>query len=170
MPPCGAQARCAFGRSWPCFRPPSASRRAIAPVGRRLSIITNGGGPGVLAADWISEINLKLGQLSDGAVEALKPALPAQASLCDLIDLSEEATPEHYRLALDAASKEKGDRRNPRHPLAEDRLRCRGGGRCAGGFQGPHQQALAHLLDGRCLGRRSAHGAQHRHDPDLPHP
>ena len=77
------------------------------PVGRRLSIITNGGGPGVLAADWISEINLKLGQLSDGAVEALKPALPAQASLCDLIDLSEEATPEHYRLALDAASKEK---------------------------------------------------------------
>ena len=76
-------------------------------VGRRLAIITNGGGPGVLAADWISEINLQLGQLSAGSAEALKPALPAQASLCDLIDLSEEASPEHYRLALDAASKEK---------------------------------------------------------------
>ena len=77
------------------------------PVGRRLAIITNGGGPGVLAADWISEINLQLGQLNDAASNALKPLLPAQASLCDLIDLSEEATPEHYRLAMDAASKEK---------------------------------------------------------------
>ena len=77
------------------------------PVGRRLAIITNGGGPGVLAADWISEINLQLGQLNDATSNALKPLLPAQASLCDLIDLSEEATPEHYRLAMDAASKEK---------------------------------------------------------------
>ena len=77
------------------------------PVGRRLAIITNGGGPGVLAADWISEINLQLGQLSEAAAEALKPALPPQASLCDLLDLSEEASPEQYRLAMDAASKEK---------------------------------------------------------------
>ena len=76
-------------------------------VGRRLAIITNGGGPGVLAADWISEINLQLGQLSAASAEALKPSLPPQASLCDLIDLSEEASPEHYRLALEAASKEK---------------------------------------------------------------
>jgi acetyltransferase len=76
-------------------------------VGRRLAIITNGGGPGVLAADWISEINLQLGQLSAASAEALKAVLPAQASLCDLIDLSEDASPEHYRLALDAASKEK---------------------------------------------------------------
>ena len=76
-------------------------------VGRRLAIITNGGGPGVLAADWISEINLQLGQLSAASAEALKAVLPVQASLCDLIDLSEDASPEHYRLALDAASKEK---------------------------------------------------------------
>jgi acetyltransferase len=41
------------------------------------------------------------------SAEALKAVLPAQASLCDLIDLSEDASPEHYRLALDAASKEK---------------------------------------------------------------
>jgi acetyltransferase len=121
-------------------------------VGRRLAIITNGGGPGVLAADWISEINLQLGQLSAASAEALKAVLPAQASLCDLIDLSEDASPEHYRLGAGRRQQGKGDRRDPRHPLAEDRLRCRGSGRCAGGFQGPHQQALAHLLDGRCLG------------------
>ena len=76
------------------------------PVGKRLAIITNGGGPGVLAADWISEINLQLGQLSPANATALAPSLPSLASLCDLLDLSEDASPEHYRLALETASKE----------------------------------------------------------------
>ncbi|MGL4435973.1 MAG: GNAT family N-acetyltransferase, partial [Giesbergeria sp.] len=77
------------------------------PVGKRLAIVTNGGGPGVLAADWVNEILLDLGRLSPESVAALKPQLPAQASLADLIDLSEEATPEHYRLAIEAASRDK---------------------------------------------------------------
>ena len=33
------------------------------PVGNRLAIVTNGGGPGVLAADWVNEIHLELGRL-----------------------------------------------------------------------------------------------------------
>ncbi len=74
------------------------------PVGKRLGIVTNGGGPGVLAADWVSEIGLELGQLSAETVGALQPQLPPLASLTDLIDLSEEATAEHYRSAIDAAS------------------------------------------------------------------
>ena len=41
------------------------------PVGRRLAIVTNGGGPGVLAADWVNEIGLELGQLSPTSAEAL---------------------------------------------------------------------------------------------------
>jgi acetyltransferase len=76
------------------------------PVGKRLSIVTNGGGPGVLAADWVSEIQLELGQLTPENATALRPLLPPLASLCDLIDLSEEATPAHYRAAIEAASKE----------------------------------------------------------------
>ncbi|MEP7297515.1 MAG: bifunctional acetate--CoA ligase family protein/GNAT family N-acetyltransferase [Burkholderiales bacterium] len=77
------------------------------PVGKRLAIVTNGGGPGVLAADWVNEIALQLGRLSAEAAAALKPLLPEFASLSDLIDLSEEATPEHYRLAVEAAAKDK---------------------------------------------------------------
>jgi len=46
------------------------------PVGTRLAIVTNGGGPGVLAADWVNEIGLKLGKLSGATVAALKPMLP----------------------------------------------------------------------------------------------
>jgi acetyltransferase len=75
------------------------------PVGRRLAVVTNGGGPGVLAADWISEIKLQLACLTDEQVQALKPELPPLASLCDLIDISEEAGPEHFKAAVEAAGK-----------------------------------------------------------------
>ena len=47
------------------------------PVGRRLAVVTNGGGPGVLAADWINEIFLDLGRLS---VESVAAALRAADS------------------------------------------------------------------------------------------
>ena len=46
------------------------------PVGKRLAIVTNGGGPGVLAADWINELQLQLGRLSAESAAALKPQLP----------------------------------------------------------------------------------------------
>ncbi len=72
-------------------------------VGRRLAIVTNGGGPGVLAADWISEINLQLASLTPEQAHALQPQLPPLASLCDLIDVSEDAGPEHFKAAVEAA-------------------------------------------------------------------
>jgi acetyltransferase len=77
------------------------------PVGRRLAIITNGGGPGVLAADWVNEIKLELGRLSREKAEALQPRLPEFASLADLMDLSEDAGPEHFRLAIEAAESDR---------------------------------------------------------------
>ena len=77
------------------------------PVGKRLAIVTNGGGPGVLAADWVNEIDLELGKLSPEAASALKPLLPELASLTDLIDLSEEATAEHYKVAIETAGKDR---------------------------------------------------------------
>ncbi|HPU19688.1 MAG TPA: GNAT family N-acetyltransferase [Alicycliphilus sp.] len=73
------------------------------PVGKRLAIVTNGGGPGVLAADWENEIGLDLGLLSPESSASLAPQLPALASLGGLIDLSEDATPQHYARALQAA-------------------------------------------------------------------
>ena len=78
------------------------------PVGRRLAIVTNGGGPGVLAADWVSEIDLQLGKLSPESVSALRSLVPENASLSGLIDLSEEASPDHYRAAIEAAGRDSG--------------------------------------------------------------
>ena len=77
------------------------------PVGRRLAIVTNGGGPGVLAADWVNEIGLELGRLSPATLSTLKAQLPDDASLSDLIDLSEDATPAHYRAAIEAAGSDR---------------------------------------------------------------
>ena len=78
------------------------------PVGRRLGVITNGGGPGVLAADYVNELELQLGALSDESQRALAPLVPKAASLTDLIDLSEDATAEHYKAALEVAVKDRG--------------------------------------------------------------
>ena len=78
------------------------------PVGPRLGIITNGGGPGVLAADWANEIQLQLGTLSSEAAAQLSMQLMPTACLHNLIDLSEDAHAEHYTAALDAANKDRG--------------------------------------------------------------
>ena len=74
------------------------------PVGSRLAIVTNGGGPGVLAVDWLTELGLELARLSPGTVAELAPQLPGLATLTHLLDLSEEANPQHYRAAIAACS------------------------------------------------------------------
>lgn len=75
------------------------------PVGKRLAIVTNGGGPGVLAADWVSEIHLELGRLTPEQAQALTPQMPPLSTLSDLIDISEDASPEQYRAAIEALNK-----------------------------------------------------------------
>jgi acetyltransferase len=76
------------------------------PVGKRLAIITNGGGPGVLAADWVQECGLQLGQYSPLLVAELLPRLLPQAQLADLADLSGEALPAHYQAAIEVAGQD----------------------------------------------------------------
>jgi acetyltransferase len=78
------------------------------PVGKRLALVTNGGGPGVLAADWASEIGLELGKLAPEVAAALAPQLSSRASLADLVDLGADATPAHYLAALQAAGSDRG--------------------------------------------------------------
>lgn len=74
------------------------------PVGKRLAIITNGGGPGVLAADWANELDLELATLPAPDADALSPQLSPLATLHDLIDLAEDADAAHYRAAVKACA------------------------------------------------------------------
>ncbi|MFT3817772.1 MAG: GNAT family N-acetyltransferase [Rubrivivax sp.] len=77
------------------------------PVGRRLAIVTNGGGPGVLAADWAGEIGLDVAQLSPATRAELAPQLAPTAALDGVIDLGEDAGGAQYRAALDACLKDR---------------------------------------------------------------
>ena len=76
------------------------------PVGKRLAIVTNGGGPGVLAADWANEIGLDVATLTDASRAHLAPELADSALLQSLIDLGEDALPAHYAAALKACGQD----------------------------------------------------------------
>jgi acetyltransferase len=73
------------------------------PVGKRLAIVTNGGGPGVLAADWANEIGLDVAHLSEAGRAALSGLVAPSASLDGVIDLAEDGSPEQYSAALRTA-------------------------------------------------------------------
>jgi len=68
--------------------------------GSRLAIITNGGGPGVMAADRASEVGIQLPRLSPSTLNALNQVLPPTWSHGNPIDIIGDATPERYRDAV----------------------------------------------------------------------
>jgi len=71
------------------------------PPGRRVVILTNGGGPGILTADACAARGLELPTLSDKTLSELKNFLPPGASLSNPIDMTAGATAEEYGQALE---------------------------------------------------------------------
>jgi len=69
------------------------------PKGNRLAIITNAGGPGIMATDAAVNIGLKLAELGERTKEMLKPALPAAASLHNPVDVIGDARCDRYEAA-----------------------------------------------------------------------
>jgi len=70
------------------------------PKGRRIAIITNAGGFGVLTTDNLVQKGFELAQLSPETTEFLKSKMPAAVSLANPIDLIGDADTERYRIAL----------------------------------------------------------------------
>jgi acetyl coenzyme A synthetase (ADP forming)-like protein len=70
------------------------------PKGRRVAILTNAGGPGILAADACEANGLQLAQLGDATATGLRSFLPAAASVGNPIDMIASASPEQYRRSL----------------------------------------------------------------------
>ncbi|MBW9266311.1 MAG: bifunctional acetate--CoA ligase family protein/GNAT family N-acetyltransferase [Candidatus Thiodiazotropha sp. (ex. Lucinisca nassula)] len=69
--------------------------------GDRLAIITNGGGPGVMAADRASDLNIELAEFNDQTIDALNKVLPEVWSHGNPVDIIGDAPPERYRAAVD---------------------------------------------------------------------
>jgi acetyl coenzyme A synthetase (ADP forming)-like protein len=72
------------------------------PRSRRTAVLTNAGGPGILAADAMEGAGLDLVELSPGTVEALRPLFPTEASIRNPLDMVASATPANYQTALTA--------------------------------------------------------------------
>jgi acetyl coenzyme A synthetase (ADP forming)-like protein len=71
------------------------------PKGRRVAILTNAGGPGILAADACEANGLELAQLDNYTVTSLRSFLPAAASVGNPIDMIASASADQYRRSIE---------------------------------------------------------------------
>lgn len=72
------------------------------PEGDGVAVVTNAGGPGVMATDSLGETSLSLAEFEDSTYEALDAALPDAASFYNPVDILGDAPPERFGDALEA--------------------------------------------------------------------
>lgn len=73
------------------------------PKGRRVAIITNAGGPGVLTTDAAIHEQLQLAQFSDKTRDLFKRSLPVTANIKNPVDVIGDARADRYQVAMTAA-------------------------------------------------------------------
>lgn len=76
------------------------------PRGKRLTILTNAGGPGVMATDALIAGGGELAPLSEESMTALNAVLPAEWSHRNPIDILGDAKPERFAKSLEVAAKD----------------------------------------------------------------
>jgi acetyltransferase len=76
-------------------------------LSRRIAVITNAGGPGILATDAASAKKLELASLDAKNAKALAALLPPAASVGNPIDVLGDAAADRFQAALDACTKDK---------------------------------------------------------------
>ena len=72
------------------------------PAGNRLAIVTNAGGPGVMATDAAIRSGLSVPRLDRETMEKMRGALPATANLKNPVDVIGDARADRYTAALEA--------------------------------------------------------------------
>ena len=75
---------------------------------KKLVVVTNAGGPGVITTDLIEKYNLKLFEFNETEKELLRNKLPAESSLDNPIDLLGDALEDRYQNTLEILIKIKG--------------------------------------------------------------
>ena len=78
------------------------------PRGRRLAILTNAGGPGVLATDALLGAGGELATIADSTMDALNARLPAHWSHGNPIDILGDADPARYGDAVEIVLRDPG--------------------------------------------------------------
>ena len=71
------------------------------PMGNQVAVVTNAGGPGIMASDAAERLGLKIASLSPETTEKLQAALPPQASAHNPVDVLGDALPDRYATATE---------------------------------------------------------------------
>jgi acetyltransferase len=77
------------------------------PKGDRIAIITNAGGPGILATDAVVSLGMKMAAFEPKTLRNLKANLPPIAAVNNPIDVIAAGGPDSYRVAMDAVLSDK---------------------------------------------------------------
>jgi len=78
------------------------------PRGRRVCIITNGGGLGAITSDWCQDLGLEVPDLSSETQETLRKILPPIASVRNPVDMTAEAKAEDYYATIKTVAEDDG--------------------------------------------------------------
>jgi len=70
------------------------------PAGPSVAVITNAGGPGIMAADAVERAGLTFAKFSNQTVDRLRSALPPAANVSNPVDVLGDALADRYELAL----------------------------------------------------------------------
>lgn len=84
--------------------------RQPLPTGPGTAILTNAGGPAIIATDACEELGLTLASLEPETVAALRAVLPAAASLYNPVDILGDADSDRYAAAADILVRDPGVR------------------------------------------------------------
>jgi acetyltransferase len=82
--------------------------RRKVPLGNRVAIVTNAGGPGIVATDMTVVSGLKLAKFADDTIESLKSHLPVTANVNNPVDVIGDAAQDRYENALAAVIRDEG--------------------------------------------------------------
>src|SRR5438270_848511 len=85
-----------------------ALARSPLPAGNRVGIVTNAGGPAIMATDACIDLGLRMAQLQPATIAGLRAFLPAEASFGNPIDMIASAGAESYGRTLSAALDDPG--------------------------------------------------------------
>ncbi len=71
------------------------------PKGKRVVVVTNAGGPGILATDALINNGMEMPPLSSGTIRKLRPFMPSEASFSNPMDMVAGAGPKEFKMTLE---------------------------------------------------------------------
>ena len=83
------------------FEQAIAFSRQPLPKGKKVAIVTNSGGPGIITTDAVEKAGLQMARFGKETADQLRSDMPAEANIYNPVDILGDASPHRYQQALD---------------------------------------------------------------------